>query len=43
MIDAEVSMDLHEKGNKRWDKLIEWKKNESNQTIMNYVDEQLNF
>ena len=35
MIDAEVAMDSHNKGRKRWDKLIEWKKNKSSQMIMN--------
>jgi len=40
IIDAEVAMDLYKKGRKRWDKLIEWKKNKSSQIIMNSINEQ---
>merc|ERR1712183_356834 len=37
IIDAEVAMDLYKKSRKRWDKLIEWKKNKSSEIIMKSI------
>merc|ERR1712232_3430 len=38
--DAEVAMDLYKKSRKRWDKLIEWKKNKSSEIIMKSISQQ---